>query len=248
MRNTIKIIKIAYLGFPKVIGGNGSWADMVYLTNVKSNGSHNAEYYSTSVTLAVGDEFKIQVAPYASGDYYGAYSTHSSIEDNFDGDGTNNIEVLVAGTYAFYFDSYEHSLYITKVEIAAADEWAQYFLANVGCDSTGANLPTGWSSCATEYAKLSGAAKNIVYGATAKVDGSYVEQAVARYDLAITNHPSLTKFIVNSSDTPRSAVIKTPIISETVSNSNVIMIVLLVSVISLSGVGGYFFFIKKREN
>lgn len=236
-----------YFGFPKVIGGNGSWADITYLTNVKLNGSNNAEYYSTSVTLTAGTNFKIQVGPYNDGDYYGNYTTHDSIKSNFSGGGSSNIHTNVAGTYAFYFDSYAGSLYITKVEIAEADEWAQYFLGHVGCDASGVNLPTGWDSCATEYAKLSNAAKDLVYGATAKESGTFVEQAVARYDVAVKNHSSLTRFIVNSSSTPRSAAINVNPLSEAIENSGGMIAIIAITSVSIAAISGYFLF-KKKHN
>lgn len=239
---------LAYVGYPKVVRWNPSASD-ISLGSVKLNGSNHAEYYSTSVTLAANQEFKIQIAPYESGDYTGNYTTHSSLTSNFTGGGSSNIKALVAGTYAFYFDSANNSTYITKVEIAEADEWAQYFLNNVGCDATGRNLPSGWSTCATEYGKLSGAAKDIVYGATASEGGTYVEQAVARYDVAVKNHPSLTKFIVNSGDTPRSAAIaNVPSIFRSSESSNTILIVVIFSSIALTSIGGYFFLRHRKEN
>lgn len=235
----------AYAGYAKVV--NFTASTETPLNSVKLNGSSHAEYFSTTVALAVNQEFKVQVAPYEDGDYYGTYSAHTSITSNFTGGGSSNIKCLVAGTYAFYFDSSANSLYITKVSIAQADEWAEYFLDHVGCDSTGKNVPTGWSSCATEYAKLSDDAKDIVYGATAKVDGTAVERAVARYDHALVSHPSLTKFIVNHSSTPRAVnfVGDYRTVSTTDSN-NLIIIVSIVSLISASTLVGLIV-IKRRR-
>lgn len=245
---TIEGKNVVYSGYPKVCRWNPSDSD-IYLNAVKMNGNRHAEYYSTSITLATNQEFKIQIAPYESGDYSGNYSTHDSLKSSFTGGGSSNIKCLTGGTYAFYFDSTNNSTFITKVEIAEADEWAQYFLANVGCDATGRNLPTGWSSCATEYGKLSGAAKDIVYGATASEGGTYVEQAVARYDVAVKNHPSLTKFIVNSGDTPRSAAIaNVSSIFRSSETSNTILIVVIFSSIALTSIGGYFFLRHRKEN
>lgn len=237
---------LAYLGYPKVVLWNPTAAD-VSLGTVKLNGSNHAEYYSTSVTLAANQEFKVQIAPYESGDYYGNYTTHSSLKTSFSGGGSSNIVCKTAGTYAFYFDSTNNSTYITKVELAEADEWSQYFLNNVGCDATGKNVPFGWSSCATEYAKLSGAAKNIVYGATANPSGSYIEQAVARYDQALRSHPSLSHFIVNSGNTPRSAAINI-LPSLSIQQSGTTIVIIAISAVSLAAVGGYFLFRKKKEN
>ena len=231
-----------------VKGGNSdSWSVATVdtqLTHVKVNGSDNLEVYG-DVSLPANTYFKVVKG---GSTWCGSYSCHSSIQSNLSGGGSSNIHNTAAATYEFYFDYDGETTYITDPDMAAADEWAQYFLAHVGCDSTGENLPSGWSSCASQYASLSGAAKNIVYGASAKVDGSYVEQAVARYDVAVANHSSLTRFIVNSGNTPRSAAIKTPATIETVETSNIVLIVAIVSFISSTGIGGYFFFKKRREN
>lgn len=235
-----------YTGYARVLGGTG-WTQIALLDTIKSNGSHHVEYYSSSVTLTANEEFKIV---FGNNEWFGydIVSTHSSIEDNFtEGESDKNIKTVVAGSYAFYFDSHENTLYITTVDLAAADEWAEYFLDNVGCDATGVNLPTGWNACATEYAKLSGGAKNIVYGATAKEDGNYVEQAVARYDAALRSHPSLSHFIVNSSSVARSVYVS-PISSLVINNnSQTIVIVVIASVLAVAGVGGYFFFRRKKQ-
>ena len=245
---------VVYVGAPKIIGGNGSWGDIKYFDNVKLNGYNNAEYYTT-VTLAANVEFKVQVAPYADGDYYANYTTHSSISSNFSGGGNSNIRVVTAGTYAIYFDyfgTYDNSarIYITTEAAAAADEWSQYFLNNVGCDPTGVNPPSGWSACATEYAKLSGDAKHIVYSATADEGGSYVEKAVARYDQALRSHPSLTKFIVDSDGTTQRTphVAFNPIAIVSSKNTNGTIIIVVISVITVGAVAGYFFLRRRKED
>ncbi len=213
------------------------------LTNVKVNGSDNLEVYG-SVTLPAGTYFKVVKG---SDTWCGAYSAHSTIQSNLSGGGSANIHNTAAATYEFYFDYDGESVYITDPVYAAADEWAQYFLAHVGCDANGVNEPTGWSVCATEYGKLSGDAKDLVYGATPKTDGSFIEQAVARYDHAVSCHPSLTKFIVNSSSTPRAVVSNLDYRTvSTTDSSNLIIIVSIVSLISASTLVGLIV-IKRRR-
>ena len=246
--NSDEANKPASVYYPVVKGGLSEWTDKAVLTTSKLNGSGHVEYYSTSVTFAKDETFKL-VVPSSNGDiYYNSYSTHSSLESSFalQDDGDHNIICKAAGTYAFYFDSATRSVYITKVEIAEADEWAQYFLGHVGCDSTGKNEPTGWSDCATEYGKLSGAAKNIIYAAAAKADGNYVEQAVARYDLAIKNHPSLTKFIVNSSDVVRASAVSVDVLESDI-ESNEMLVVVVASAISLSMLSCVLLALKKKR-
>jgi len=194
----------AYLGYPKVMGGS-TWTTIGYLTNVKLNESNNVEYYG-KVSLSTGTEFKIQRAPYADGDYRAQYIAHSDIASNFSNGGDANITTVTGGTYNIYFDEFatygsSKKIYITTEVI----EWSQYFLDTVGCDATGITLPTGWSSCASSYSGLSSDAKNTIYSASANPNGKTVEKAVARYDHAVSAHPSLTRFIVNSGSTPRAA-------------------------------------------
>ena len=241
----------AYGGYPKVIGGvSPAWADITYLTTIKSNGSHNVEYYSTAVTLAANAEFKIQIAPYADGDYCGNYTTHSSITSSFGTGTSGNIKANVAGTYAFYFDGLANdgagSVYITTVALAQADEWSQYFLGHSGCDASGKNLPSGWDDCATEYGKLVGGAKDIIYAASADEHGSYVEQAVARYDHAVAGHPTLEKFIKNSSDVVRAAHSPAIVFGTTSDQTTMITVIVIASITSVSLIGG-FFYIRKRK-
>ena len=212
------------------------------LTDVKVNGSDNLEVYG-KVTFSGSTYFKVV----KGSDWCGGYSAHSSIASNLETSPSGNIHVKSAATYEIYFDYEGQTSYITDPVIAAADEWAQYFLNNVNCDATSATLPSGWSACATEYGKLGDDSKDLVYGATAKEDGSYIEQAVARYDVAVARHSSLSKFIVNRSGTPRSsAVIKTPAIIG--GNGNLIASIVVISITSLTAIGGYFFFRKRKEN
>ena len=228
-------------------GSSQSWSTPTVdakLTHVKVNGSDNLEVFG-SVSLPDNTYFKIVKGGSV---WCGDYSAHSSIASNLNGGGDANIHNISAATYEFYFDYDGCSTYITDPDMAAADEWAQYFLTNVGCDESGASLPSGWTVCATEYAKLSGNSKNIVYGATAKVDGNYIEQAVARYDVAVRNHSSLDRFIVNSGNTPRAAAINNNPIAQITANSGSMIAIIAISVVSLAAVGGYFLFRKKKEN
>jgi hypothetical protein len=230
-------------------GSSGSWSEATVdtqLTHVKVNGSDNLEVYG-EVILPAGTYFKV-VKGSGSGTWCGAYSAHSSIQSNLSGGGESNIHNSAAATYEFYFDYDGESVYITDPVMAEADEWAQYFLSHVGCDSKGISLPSGWSACAEEYGKLSGDAKNLIYGSTAKEDGSYIEQAVARYDYAVAHHASLTKFIVNSSSVARASINLEFVndIYSTTQSSNLIIIVSIVSLISASTLVGLIV-LKKRK-
>ena len=243
----------AYAGYPKVVTWSPSSAD-IYLNSVKMNGDKNSEYYSSTVSLAANQQFKIQVGPYASGDYYGAFSTHSSLESTFDGDGTNNITCKAAGTYAFYFDSFKGSVYITKVEIAQADEWAEAFLGMSASSNNCAYTKTHWSEASTAYNGLSAAAKALCV-AEAHIGphdeaGTYLAEAIQRYDYVIqlygtTSYPD---FIGRVSAGKIS--LSQPILLLNINNRNTtpMIVIIVVSLVGFGAVGGYFFIRRRKEN
>ena len=224
----------------EVKGGpsGGDWSTLATLSSHKENGSGHIEYYSTSVTLTTGQAFQV-VRGTA---YFGSWDAHSSIKSRFSGS-DGDITIVTGGTYSIYFDSNTQKVYITTIAISTADEWAQYFLAHVGCDASGINEPTGWSNCADEYAKLNDDARDIVHGASANEKGSYVEKAVARYDQALRSHPGLDKFIVDHNGTARGRII-TPITIEAESNNAATIII--TTLIGVLAIGGFFFYRKKR--
>ena len=205
------------------------------LTNVKSDGS-NLEVYGT-VSLPANSYFKVLKT---GSQWCGTYTAHPSIASNLENTvGEGNIHNTNAATYAFSFHYDTPAIYITDPVIAEADEWAQYFLANVGCDPNGVNLPTGWSDCATEYGKLSGGAKDIIYGATGDPAGSFVEQAVARYDVAVAHHSELSHFIVSSSSVVRPGLVGyTPasVANNDEGNIGYLAIIAVASVLSISAI------------
>ena len=228
-------------------GASDDWSSPTVdynLTQVKvSGGGEHIEAYD-SVTLPANTYFKVVKE---GSEWYGDYSAHSSIAGNLENSVSGNIHNTAAATYDFYFDYDTHAIYITDPDYAAADEWAQYFLNHVGCDPTGVNLPSGWSSCAAKYALLSGDAKDIVYGATADESGNYIEQAVKRYDVAISRHPSLAKFIVDHDDHERASSFVSFVPTIRSRNSTTLIVILTISsVVAISG-GLFIFLLKKKK-
>ena len=226
-------------------GASQSWSTPTVdtkLASIKINSDNKLEAYG-SVSLPADTYFKVV----KGGDTWcGNYSAHSSIASNLNGGGSDNIHNIAAATYEFYFDYDAETVYITDPAMAAADEWAQYFLSNVGCDATGKDEPTGWNACATEYGKLSGDAKNIVYGATADPSGNYVEHAVARYEQALRSHPSLSHFIVNSGNTPRALAYINPSMND-FQDSNTMIIVIAIAAVSALAFTTLLVFKKKKQ-
>lgn len=210
----------------------------------KDNSGTKLENFNEEVTLTKDQKFYIRKASDA-GAKYKTFSGPSdqSISTKFTVSG-DYIQCNVAGTYAFYFDYNGNSLWITDPYVAAADEWAQAFMSNVGCDDSGVNLPSGWAGEITRYNALHNNTKDIIYKAKADVGGTFVEQAVARYDYAVAAHPSLTKFIKNSSNIIRAAKISS-LVSYT-ENSNVIVPAIIITAVTAGSLAA-FLFIRKRK-
>ena len=222
------------------------------LSTIGINADGNPEV-SGVVSLAKDEEFKI-----LSGDnvWVGYYGCPDAIDSCFSGGSKTsnsselpNIKCEKAGSYEFFYDTEAKKVWLTRQDIVDADGWAEYFLNHVVCDETSATLPTGWSDAASAYAALSGDAKDYVYGADADEDGDNVARALARYEVAVARHSSLTKFVVDRNNNVRRAIsiasVPTSLVSE---NSTAITIVVVVAMISVSAIAGYFLIRKRKEN
>lgn len=230
-------------------GASDNWSDPtvdVTLSHAKVNSEDKIEVYD-EVNLPANTYFKVVKGGVT---WCGNYTAHASIAGYLSGGGENNIHNTQGGKYEIYFKYNDAESYITSPVIAAADEWSQDFLDDVGCDKDGIALPTGWSTVAASYAILDGDVKDYIYNANAKEDGSYTEQAVARYDWAVARHPSLDKFIKNSSDVVRSSAMIVNPTGEvsSISNSAAIAVVIAVTLISVTSIGTYVFLRKRKEN
>ena len=206
------------------------------------------------VTLAENEEFKVVNA--ADNTWSGFYGCPSALNSAFSGgsktqvEGSGNIKCLIAGTYDFYFDTETKRTWISRQDIVDADGWATYFNSNVGCDATGATLPSGWTSCATAFGNLSSEARNYIYAGKADENGDNLNRALATYDHAVVAHPSLTKFIKNSSNVVRSSnnLVSFNPLSVNNTEKNSIAIIVIISLVAVTGIGGFFFIRKRKYN
>ena len=156
---------------------------------------------------------------------------------------TYYINVAKSGLYLLYVKD-TGAIWMQDAEASpAAYNWATYFLANVGCDANGVNLPSGWSTVSARYSTLTDEAKALIVGGTANENGDELGQALARYDYAVTHHAGLTRFIVGRT-------ISNPSGSRSLSANSVVeaaapATVAVVGLVSMTAVGGFFFLKKK---
>ena len=214
--------------------------------------SDNNPQLSGKVTLEKDEEFK--VVNTADNTWSNFYGCPSALDSAFSGgnkyynDNGENITCNIPGTYDFYFDTESKRIWISRDDIVEADGWAEYFNGTVGCDASGINSPSGWSDCASAYALLSDDTKDYIYSASADANGDNLGRALATYDYAVAHHTDLAKFIVNSKSNPRASLLLVP--SNNVSgnsSNNLIMIVAVVSLVSVSTLVGLIV-IKKRRS
>ena len=178
------------------------------------------------------------------------------------GTNTYNLSFNSTGNGRFrYYSSGTVKLYRLKVS-DKADEFAQLFLGAFTCDNSGENKPTfawkvenvtrwSWSLLASEYNNLTSVEKEQFRLGVASQTGTNIEQAIARYDYIVGKYfktgldTSFTDFMNRN---PK-AIGSGKVLSEFIGNSNGAALIIIVStLVSLTAIGGYFLFKKKKQN
>lgn len=244
---------------------NAGGTDEIILDNYKRNDQNQSEHYNDYIDLVAGDEFVIKYHASdksVSKDFYSMDCLDVlKVEGNeyFEIDETKQkIKVLKSGTYSFYFkaDVNNGQVFISKPEIAFADVWAKSFLEGTGKDTSCEKTKTNWNNHKNEYNELPHGAKtfllNVAHAGPEAEFENYYELAIQRYDYIIYLYGTGTynDYIgrVNAGKvTPRSTY--NPIIGAFSSdNSTPIALVVIISVVSLTAVGGYIFLKRRKEN
>lgn len=223
-------------------------SDTIVLDHYKRNDYGQSEHYNERVTLNAGDEFTVS---FDGNDTYHTFSAHESLmeEGNEYFEVKNEkIHVNKGGEFALYFNTDEsaRSLYITKVDIAAADEWSLAFLAG-NCTAT----MNGWENSWTKFDKLSDGARNILESIEhepdpEKVLSGYPAQAVQRYDHVLISHPGEYVDFMDRIDSGKLTLANYHSIFAAKENTAPIIIV-VISLVT-AGLLGSFFVIKKKKH
>ena len=99
---------------------------------------------------------------------------------------------------------------------------------------------------------MSDAVKDIIYAATADESGTYYEHAVKRYDTAVKNHPSLTRFITDHEGHQRSVEHGGHSIFgiDGIVSGNNITLIAIVSIIAVASISAVIIFVvvKRRKH
>lgn len=235
-----------------VVGAtNGVWAggdeDISIPLEFRFN-NEGLAFYNTNVELTAGSVFKVKNS---SGDYFGynAIETGSgSVISTGDvsGSGTGNITVVNSGSYELYMKPFSNKFWMQENSTATATAWATSFINDTGsiCATGGESadhlsaLQAVWSDIKDGFDALTLGARNIIKTGNANAT---VKDAHDRYIHIMTRYSGqLDAFEDWEVSASRS-------IMPLANDSNVIAIIAIITVISLSAVGTFFLLRKKRK-
>ncbi|MBO4856351.1 MAG: hypothetical protein J5511_03160 [Bacilli bacterium] len=235
-----------------VVGAtNGVWAggdeDISIPLTFRFN-NEGLSFYNTTVELTAGSVFKVKDS---DGNYYGynAIETGSgSVISTGDvsGSGTSNIEVVNSGSYEIYMKPFSGKFWMQENSEATATAWASSFLSDTNsiCSNGGTSanhlsaLQAVWSDIKDGFDALTLGARNIIKTGTANAT---VADAHDRYVHIMTRYAGeLDAFEDWEVSASRNMMLLA-------NDSNAIVIITIVSVISLSAVGAFFLLRKKRK-
>lgn len=202
----------------------------VALDHLKRNTTGNSENFNQGFPLSAGQEFDIDFKNVA----YSTFEIQSSLTSNFDITSVSGkVKVLVGGIYALYFNTDTHSLYITTVALAEADEWSIAFLGD-GCAST--KSKSNWDKFEEDFDDLSDEAKEILKSEEhvahdAEVTG-FIALAMQRYDFLVSNFAGYNDYI-GRCDSQHFSPYQSSALVASNGEDNTLMIVIVVTAVSL---------------
>ena len=251
---------VAYLS-----GTFNDWAgtDANYLMEPAENSQ-----YKISVTLAANAEFKVHYTTasawygWSQVDQSSTVITNNSIVEGTDPDSTGTrIKVALAGTYEIYFKTnYENNkLWIQQDSNTEATAYATTFLASITCTSDSTtfsinvwNNVSGTASMEYKFNQLTIGAQGILTTATPNPSGTKIQQCIARYDRILSKYGYGTaagKYhdFMNRKPAVVSLAPTVALLSNETTGSNSALIIILVSTLSVTAIGGYFFLRKRKQ-
>ncbi len=173
------------------------------------------------------------------------------------GSGGRHLSFNTDGAGRFrYYTSGSVQLY-RLVESSNAISYAETFLAAFTCDASGESAPTftikegstywSWSLLATEYNTLTAVEKEEFRLGVASESGDEIAQALARYDYVVGKYGTATYSDFMSRNPAQIGLVKLALgaINE---NTHTIAAIVVISLVSVTAIGGYFFIKRRQEN
>ena len=222
---------------------------------MSSNG--NAGSGSLTITAGSTDIYEIETAPFSDESWNGAYSANP-VGLYFD---TTDHVVAENETIVFSFSCSVNSIFVSSVAIRYLDysleQWCQNFLNNYTCDASGTNAPDAddWLSFGLSFLELDSDLRLIAKNTSANESGTIIEQAMAKYDYIVAKYAD----VLDSNDNPvyEDFIERNPaplggsraLLGSTFGdNTNTIAAIVIISLVSVTAIGGYFFIKRREEN
>ena len=220
--------------------------------------SSGSKYYTTGTAIRVysGKTFTITSTKanlvsisltFGSGDGSNAISADSGTYSNgtWTADGTSypsSVEFTIGGS------SGHRRIKAISVHYYGSEEFAYDFLTHTGCTADGSVAPTiTWSTYSSRFSILFSADQTVLTGATANESGTNIQKAVARYDYIVGKYgiSSYSNFMSRTVTPIGGAKLVIATIGE---NANTIAIIVIISMVSVTAIGGYFFIKRRKVN
>ena len=142
-----------------------------------------------------------------------------------------------------------------EIQFVAEGTYAQTvanaITTGVTCNAQGTTAPSvsEWNAASTAFSALTIAHEKVLLtGGTASESGDAIEQALAKYDYIVGKYGSATYAdFLGRNPAPINGSKITIFGNSDISSNNTILIIAIVSVLSIAGIGGYFFLRRKKE-
>ncbi len=139
-----------------------------------------------------------------------------------------------------------------------AETFASKFNSNLSCNSSGTSEPTytndySWTGFQTLYNSLDTEEKGRLHDASANQSGTAIEQAMARYDYIVGKYNKglgmTSKYpdFINRDPAAIASSSRVALFAIGDNSNAVSLVIIVISMIGLTAVGGYFFMRKKKE-
>lgn len=256
----------------KILGAtSGTWSAQTQNIEIPlayQNGTASSEdgatYYSTSVSLTAGSVFKpVNLTDNVYYDYDSLESGTNSVKGTHiisDGTSNKNMKVVTTAVYEVYVKTGSGAVWMQLSSQSEAAHYAETFLSAITCSSDSVSFSRDvWNKVGSDttsmeykYSQLTSGAKSILTSAQADKDSSDpIKQCVARYDRILGKYGYGTGAndyhdFMGRTPAPISGGAKL-VLPTTNNNSNTIAIIVAISLVSVTAIGGYFF-IRKRKS
>ena len=133
-----------------------------------------------------------------------------------------------------------------------ANYYGKYFISEITCSGSGSitSLSSNWTNVKNEYNRLSTTIQGIVWTTTSAEVGTDLVKAMYRYDYIIfkKQYSGYDDFIKRANTTHSFGGRQISLLSFDTKKTLPVTIIVVISLVSVSAIGGFFFYKKRREN